>query len=738
MFFSFCKTTVFSLKNDHNESNLVKLLICILFAVSSSLIISRPALAAVPEVFEAEQAFIKHAKVNAAKGYVELKAPSSDRGYIEWVFNAPASGEYQLKFRYLIKKKGLSPLLILTANPSYTVAKTRFRDSFGKWSDQSWIINAVQNEQVVIRLEVAKGQSEPGQIFIDNLTVQTPKYLESVGKAIPKIEPEFGRPGYENTYYGKVDPQGQRTTLKKWLRVNGFDRNQKNVVRAQYINELDLGFGRAMNCLDNGRVSCYVDNYLFPTDYKKLSPKKLSLVEPVFLATVTMERMQFVDPVSHASRLITAFFAYNAKGKRVNAVPLDFEGPKSIPESCYACHKGHTDSNGNPVGGQYLPWDLGLLGNFPKGQSIGAQTDAFRRLNHMVWKDASLVYAPNKLRQPSLNELIGGWYGGEPLPGTSFNKDYIPNTWYSNSASASVDCSAEPIPVSKACTERSLYKDIYAVYCRTCHVTQGEGQDVGTDPNVKSVVWTTALDFLTQADQTVCKNPDEKKLMPNAELTRNKFHSDIVKGTGKTAQEILCNQLKLLAAQNDIGNVQKLTLKATGNVMDNDRLGYGTLAEHRVTLAAGPSPKTIEGDLILNENGSYTFNFSGDFNLFLNENTNLNDTYTYILTDKNGATSTANLNITLKGKEPTVEEVDAIIHSKCTNCHSPDTLGSAIDGQTPDLTGSIGSLGSSDKSDIKDRINRTDGLIMPSVGSSNGPLSQEQINTMTIWINNNP
>jgi VCBS repeat-containing protein len=631
-------------------------LLSIIFMGILGLAFANPAASAVVEVLGVEQAIVKNASVNP-KGYVELNASNSRRSGLEWAFNAPSAGDYEIRFHYHINKHEFSPLMSISTS-TYVIAKKRFFDTLGTWQEETWLIKAGANEQVIIRLEVDKPSLDKNRverIYIDKLTIGQPSFLNANVKVVADQEPEFGQSGYENTYYGIVDPQGQRTTLKKWLRTNGYTikRNKQKIVRSQYINSFDLGFGRSMSCLDVGHLSCYVDNYI---NLDRDKPVTVQTKLPAFAATVTMERMQFLDPVTQQSRLITAFFVYDKDGRRINRAPLDNEGAKAVPESCYACHKGNIDSNGNPVGGQFLPWDLHLLDQQLRGSpAIAKQIDAIRELNHMVWKDAAVQYDPNdptKVRKQSLKNLIEGWYGGEPLPGTTYNPNFIPSTWYTDPASANIECSG--VPTSKPCKEKFSYQSVYANYCRTCHVTHGEGQDVG---NQLGFFWKNADEFRSDANRVICISPNAAKLMPNAELTYHRFNTDIVPGTGRTAKDILCNAVKdnhKPTANPDVGpNVSipdtnvNVSVNSVVSVMQNDTKGDG---QNTVALASSTPPHGTFGTLTLNPDGSYNYILDKpDDNLAVKNirDVTKQDTaiYSYVLTDEDGDTSTATLTI---------------------------------------------------------------------------------------------
>jgi cytochrome c5 len=664
-----------------SRNRLSNLFAIIFLGITYSLAFSTPAHSQVIEVLEAEQGILKNAKVSP-KGYVELNAGDSKLGTIEWAFNAPRAGDYEIRFRYRVNQKEFSPLMAISTS-TYDIAKKRFFQTPGKtWQDEAWLIKADANEQVIVRLGVNKpslNKNRVERIFVDKLTIDQPSFLTANVKVVPEIHhPEFRKIGYENTYYGKVDPQGQRTTLKKWLRVNGYTKksNKTKIVRSQYINSFDLGFGRSMSCLDVGHLSCYVDNYI---NLDKEKPVTINTKLPAFAATVTMEKMNYLDPVTQQSRLITAFYVYDKEGRRINRAPLDNEGAKAVPESCYACHKGNIDSNGNPVGGQFLPWDLHLLDENLRGSpAVAKQHEAIRELNHMVWKDAAVKYDPNdpsKVRKQSLKDLIEGWYGGEPLPGAAFNSKFIPSNWFTDPASANVQCSG--VPTTKPCKEKFSYQNVYAVYCRTCHVTHGEGQDVGLELGRS---WNKAEEFRADAFIEICTSPNAAKLMPNAELTFHRFSSDIVPGTGRTAKDILCSDVKKNnkpTANPDVGpdTLVNVGSQTSGNVKTGDAQGFGadvlgdgTAAENTATLV---SPKiSVHGELDLNPNGTYTYTLQNGV-----ANSAVTDGYTYKLTDVDGDSSLSTLTINISGPFQAIPNQRDVISSPlvCTGNVTPNT-----------------------------------------------------------------
>ena len=131
--------------------------------------------------------------------------------------------------------------------------------------------------------------------------------------------------------------------------MNNFLDSPHLVVHAEYINAYDLGFGRDMNCLDNGRTSCC----------RRCQPSRAE-----GLKQTRRHSSHGADAVLIANdygifRLMTSLVDAS------NQIKLDGEGAKSVPESCYACHKGYTSAGGNPVGGEYLPFDIDAFEDWP-------------------------------------------------------------------------------------------------------------------------------------------------------------------------------------------------------------------------------------------------------------------------------------------------------------------------------------------------------------------------------------
>ncbi|WP_294259370.1 retention module-containing protein, partial [uncultured Comamonas sp.] len=86
-----------------------------------------------------------------------------------------------------------------------------------------------------------------------------------------------------------------------------------------------------------------------------------------------------------------------------------------------------------------------------------------------------------------------------------------------------------------------------------------------------------------------------------------------------------------------------------GNVLANDKLGAGGITEHRVSLVGADQGQY--GKITLNSDGSYSYQLNSGLKAVqaLAQGETLVETFTYTLVDKDGASSTATLTVTIVG-----------------------------------------------------------------------------------------
>jgi hypothetical protein len=298
-------------------------------------------------------------------------------------------------------------------------------------------------------------------------------------------------------YYDTIDP-GNLTnpTLSAWWGNHGFSNvDGSGGTNAAYLNNNDLGFGRDMNCRQNGAdLACYVTNYGLP-DQNPANADAAAIKDPSKRgATVAMEYLAS-EPVDQRVR----FFVY-AGGDPTTAGKLKFAdldglGPKPVPHLCIVCHGGSYIGT-NVSEARFREFDLPSFKysgnrswNFAPAPNTltNAELTAFADLNHLI-RDFAPATSPIK-------DLINNWYPGGFGPNTAPVLPAVPAGWS---------------------TETSVYHNVYSKSCRTCHIARDDG------------VANNYYTFSSSSDYSgtsfaVCGSP---KVMPNAFVTYKNFWND--------------------------------------------------------------------------------------------------------------------------------------------------------------------------------------------------------------------
>jgi hypothetical protein len=310
---------------------------------------------------------------------------------------------------------------------------------------------------------------------------------------------------------------GPRGTLTEFKNDNGFPAGEATAV---YFNNADLKLGRDMHCrlTSDGRIACYVSNYLDKATPPAGSGPALiaagnahaTLSNALLFATVAMEW----DPSKPLGSQVQ-FFVYNASDTRVNEATLDSEGPKPVPQICVACHGGsYSPSDHLAHESRFLPFDIAsfLMADdvFSAGGAASLGLGAFTRLNQLGQFRAlnalvAQAEAVNTLPHNAVTELITGWYqncGGV-------------NNVACNSCLGGAGCpdsfvgSFRPGPWNADAPKQALYDNVVRPFCRGCHMMQPSFD--WSDPTQL-----TTAPFRGAIEPFVCTSSQRR--MPHAEV----------------------------------------------------------------------------------------------------------------------------------------------------------------------------------------------------------------------------
>lgn len=461
---------------------------------------------------EAEQAALI-GKVQIARDHPGFTgggfADYTGEGTIKWTLDIAEPALYQLEFRYaLAKGRGERPLDILSQGflikPGVSFPETR---SFDEWSTFAVFAKLEAGENII---EVSTtGQSGPN---VDHMVVSLtpPDPNRFLGFSLHSSHAIFeGSDEQTEAYYKTLDPLDGKTTFENWKHQNSFDScAPPDCTHTVYFNGLDLGFGRSVfvKVPPSGDVASYLQNY--PSLEDAIQSRNL-------LATVVMEYAPPVHrfgpqkgQVIEKAPKFTKFYAFNARGERINKVDLDGRGEKFLPGLCSVCHGGKPKSadlahknyfDRGDTGGEWIPWDLDTFEYHPS-LTRAMLEDKFKQLNETV-----LLTDPTS----AVSLLVKGWYGGEGLPNPTFEGSFVPLGWREDGADV-----------------EELYLQVVARSCRTCHNQRGSYNNSGH--SILDGLKEQTLEFASFGDFKRYKKEIEglvyeQALMPLAKRTFDKF-----------------------------------------------------------------------------------------------------------------------------------------------------------------------------------------------------------------------
>ncbi|MCW5593159.1 MAG: PKD domain-containing protein [Burkholderiales bacterium] len=305
---------------------------------------------------------------------------------------------------------------------------------------------------------------------------------------------------YAQAYYAAIDPANAKDTLAKWKAANGFDSGSGAQHTVVFGDKRDLGYGRRMTARQNadGTLAFMVENYLVEAA-AGYAYSLLNLDAAVARDTrhlIGVNGIEF-SPGPGGGVAFAKFFNFNAvTGARELAVDLDGRGMKAMPGPCISCHGGRgdalmpADASGVPrfnlvqnsasgsrgdVQARLHPFEVDAFDfSSTPGFTRAEQEAALKAINRMVLcsyplpspssspEDACRRPATANEWQGTAATLLKSFYGGDGLPNAAFSDTYVPPSW-------------------QAAGQTTLYQQVIAPACRTCHLMRGTGAQSDID-----------------------------------------------------------------------------------------------------------------------------------------------------------------------------------------------------------------------------------------------------------------
>jgi len=305
---------------------------------------------------------------------------------------------------------------------------------------------------------------------------------------------------YSQAYYRAIDPANAKDTLAKWMAANGFGSGTGTEVTVVFGDTRDLGYGRRMTARQNvdGTIAVMVQNYLVTPSvaYAYSSVNLDAAVNQDSRWHLGTNAIEF-SPGPLGGLAFTKFFTFNATtGVRELTINMDGRGDKAMPGPCISCHGGRADPL-TPADGTGLP-RFPLIAHSPTGQrgdvlarmhplepdhfdfstapgfTRAAQEANIKIINRMVLctypipaatgfpEDACRRIAANNEWQGTNADFIKAAYGGNGLPNATFSDTFVPTNWAASGQS-------------------TLYREVVAPSCRTCHALRGNASQSDID-----------------------------------------------------------------------------------------------------------------------------------------------------------------------------------------------------------------------------------------------------------------
>lgn len=341
---------------------------------------------------------------------------------------------------------------------------------------------------------------------------------------------------YAVAYYAAIDPNNEKDTLEKWKAANKFDSGTGTQVTVVFGDQRDLGYGRRMTARQNadGTLAFVVENYLVRTgaDYGYSTLNLDAAIIRDSRHFIGINAIEFSPGPSGGVSFGKWYNFSSTTGQRQTMVDLDGRGLKSMPGPCISCHGGRGDAltavgadgkrkfnfvqntasqNRGDVEAHLHPFEPDVFGfSTTAGFTRADQEAAIKTINRMILcsyplpapssapEDACRRPATASEWQGTAAALIKSAYGGDGLPNAKFVDDYVPEGWVTAGQS-------------------TLYKNVVAPACRTCHIMRGNAGNSDLD-------FTTYAKFAAYSDR-IKFHVQDKGNMPLAKIVYDAFYT---------------------------------------------------------------------------------------------------------------------------------------------------------------------------------------------------------------------
>jgi hypothetical protein len=366
---------------------------------------------------------------------------------------------------------------------------------------------------------------------------------------------------YATAYYHAIDPTNAKATLNNWKTANGFGTGV-NEHLAVFRDVKDLGYGRRMTGRMNGdgSVAFYVQNYAVTnvtgSGYGSLNVEAAVAADSQWhVGTNAIEWSAATcntgeDPVDcNPGVKFAKYYNFAPDGTRQLRVDLDGKGLKAMPGACISCHGGSgepltpVEANGKPRF-PLIENTLSRKRGDTLGRLQGMNVDSFeysvqagfaksdqqaflKDFNQWIlctypapgggtvtgtWGSCTRPTAGANEWQGTAAEMIQAWYGGNTMLNATFADTYIPAGWNTGAT----------LPLTTI-TDKILYQDVVAPFCRTCHSVRGTA-------NQSDIDFITLTKFHDYADR-IKAHVFERGNMPLALIVYDDFWNSPAPGT---------------------------------------------------------------------------------------------------------------------------------------------------------------------------------------------------------------